>query len=305
MRVIDPKNTSPGDLYQYLISTVNPRPIAFVSTVDAEGRPNLAPFSFFNCFSANPPILVFSTTRRIADNKTKDTLHNIEATGEAVINAVSFRIARQMAVASVSYPKGVNEFDKSGLTPIPADLVRPFRVRESPVHFECKLRQVITLGDGPGAGHLIVCEIVRMHVDESVFDDEDRINPHKLDVLGRMGRAFYVRASGEAIYKIYQPQEIPAIGFDQLPPSARQSKILTGNNLGQLAGLAAAPETTAVQALRQEPRIRALLASPDPLNELHRYAQTELAKENTELAACIVWLAEEVKTGEEGRDGNS
>lgn len=299
MRVIDPKATSTKDLYQYLVSTVNPRPIAFVSTLDEEGNPNLAPYSFFNCFSANPPILVFSATRRIADKAVKDTLRNMELTGEAVINAVSFRIARQMAITSIQFPKGVSEFEKSGLTPLNADLVRPYRVRESPVHFECKLQQIVPLGEEGGAGHLIICRIVRMHIDEAAFDERGRINPHKLDLIGRMGRAFYVRASGEAIHRIYQPQNLPAIGFEQLPPSARQSNILTGNNLGQLAGIQTAPTPEKIRKLRSETRIRELLASETPLEELHRYAQIDLAKENVLLAAQIVWLAEEV-LGEAG-----
>lgn len=295
MRTIDPETTSTKDMYQYLVSTVNPRPIAFVSTIDEEGRPNLAPYSFFNCFSANPPILVFSTTRRIADNTTKDTLSNVEATGELVINVVSYGIARQMAVASIQFPKGISEFDKSGLTPLPAELVRPYRVKESPVHFECKLEQIIPLGGEGGAGHLVICRIVRLHVSEEVFDDQGRISPHKLDLLGRLGRAFYVRASGEAVYRIFQPQNLPAIGYDQLPPSARRSTVLTGNNLGQLAGIRAAPTPEAIAAVRREKRIQEILQSnPAPCEELHRYAQIELAKENVALAAQIVWLAEEV-----------
>ncbi len=295
MRTIDPETTSTKDMYQYLVSTVNPRPIAFVSTIDEEGRPNLAPYSFFNCFSANPPILVFSTTRRIADSTTKDTLSNVEATGELVINVVPYSIARQMAVASIQFPKGISEFDKSGLTPLPAELVRPYRVKEPPVHFECKLERVIPLGGEGGAGHLVICRIVRLHVSEAVFDDRGRISPHKLDLLGRLGRAFYVRASGEAVYRIFQPQNLPAIGYDQLPSSARRSTVLTGNNLGQLAGIREAPTPEAIAAVRREKRIREILQSnPEPCEELHRYAQIELAKENVALAAQIVWLAEEV-----------
>ena len=157
MRIIDPKQTSTADLHQYLLGAVAPRPIAFASTVDENGAPNLAPYSFFNCFSSNPPIVVFSSNRRVSDLTTKDTLHNVEKTGEVVINAVNFSIVRQMAIASINYPKGVSEFVKAGLTPIPSDLIRPFRIKESPAHLECKVKEVIPLGEGGGAGHLIIC----------------------------------------------------------------------------------------------------------------------------------------------------
>lgn len=292
MRIIDPKTTPTEELHQYLVGTVAPRPIAFASTVDEEGRPNLAPYSFFNCFSSNPPILVFSSNRRVANNTTKNTLHNIEKTGEVVINAVSFSIVRQMAVASIDYPQGVSEFVKAGLTPLPSDLVRPFRVKESPAHMECRVKEVIPLGSQGGAGHLIICEILRMHISEEVLDEKGRINPHKMDLMGRLGRAFYVRASGEAIHKIFQPFRPLGIGFDSLPDSIRDSTVLTGNNLGMLAGLPAAPEKAEVLAMKGDEQVRQALQSGSPLEELHRLAQKELAKENRELAAKIAWLGE-------------
>ncbi len=292
MRIIDPKTVPTKDLHQYLVGTVAPRPIAFASTVDEEGRPNLAPYSFFNCFSSNPPILVFSSNRRVANNTTKDTLHNIEKTREVVINAVNFSIVRQMAVASMDYPQGVSEFDKAGLTPIPSDLVRPFRVKESPAQMECRVREVLPMGEGGGAGHLIICELLRLHLSEDVLDEDGRINPHKMDLMGRMGRAFYVRASGEAIYKIYQPFRPVGIGFDALPPSVRNSKVLTGNNLGMLAGLPAAPSEAEVLAIKEDELVGQALKSEFPLEELHRLAQKELAKEDRLLAAKIAWLGE-------------
>jgi len=292
MRIIDPKTTPTEELHQYLVGTVAPRPIAFASTVDEEGRPNLAPYSFFNCFSSNPPILVFSSNRRVANNTTKNTLHNIEKTGEVVINAVSFSIVRQMAVASIDYPQGVSEFVKAGLTPLPSDLVRPFRVKESPAHMECRVKEVIPLGSQGGAGHLIICEILRMHISEEVLDEKGRINPHKMDLMGRLGRAFYVRASGEAIHKIFQPFRPLGIGFDSLPDSLRDSTVLTGNNLGMLAGLPAAPEKAEVLAMKGDEQVLQALQSKSPLEELHRLAQKELAKENRELAAKIAWLGE-------------
>ena len=292
MRTIDPKQTSTADLHQYLLGTVAPRPIAFASTVDENGAPNLAPYSFFNCFSSNPPIVVFSSNRRVSDLTTKDTLHNVEKTGEVVINAVNFSIVRQMAIASINYPKGVSEFVKAGLTPIPSDLIRPFRIKESPAHLECKVKEVIPLGEGGGAGHLIICEVLRMHIQEEVLDENGKINPHKMDLVGRMGRAFYVRASGEAIHKIYQPYMPLGIGFDQLPDSIRNSKVLTGNNLGMLAGLSTAPTKEEVLAMKEDEQAGEALQSENPLENLHRLAQKELAKENRELAARFAWLGE-------------
>lgn len=291
MKTIDPKSIPTPQLHQLLVSSVAPRPIAFVSTVDEAGTPNLAPYSFFNCFSSNPPILVFSSNRKVRDNTTKDTLHNVEATREVVINMVNYEIVRQAAVASVEFPPEVNEFEKSGLTPLASDLVKPFRVKESPVQMECKVQQILPLGEGGGAGHLIICEVVRIHIAEAAYDAEGRLDPHKLDLMGRMGRAFYVRASGDAVHTIFQDMEKVVIGFDQLPRSARESRVLTGNDLGALAGMAAPPVAEAVEALRHEDFVAPLLAGEDPVEALHRRAQQELERNNVELAAQLVWLA--------------
>lgn len=292
MRIIEPGKISTTDFHQFLVSAVAPRPIAFVSTVDKDGNANLAPYSFFNCFSSNPPILVFSSNRKVRDNTTKDTLHNVLETGEVVINVVTYNIVRQAAVASIEFPTEVNEFEKSGLTPIPSDLVKPFRVKESPVQMECKVKEILPLGDKGGAGHLIICEIVRMHIDEAVLDENGRIDPQKIDLMGRMGRAYYVRASGEAVYTILQPQNIIGIGYDQLPESIKKSKVLTGNDLGQLAGMPHAPEESAIQQLKTDPSIQSILQSENALAALHRLAQKELAKENLERAAQVAWLGE-------------
>ncbi len=292
MLTIDPKVVSTNDLHQFLVGAVAPRPIAFASTIDKEGNTNLAPYSFFNCFSSNPPILVFSSNRKRKDNSTKDTLHNVMDTGEVVINVVTYSIARQAALASIEFPKGVSEFEKAGFTPISSEAVKPFRVKESPVQMECKVNQIIPLGEQGGAGHLIICEVLRMHIDEAVLDERGRIDPHKIDLMGRMGRAFYTRASSEAIYTIFQPQDILGIGFDQLPEGVRHSKVLTGNELAQLAGLTKPPVNESVLELKNDSYIQKLLQSEYPLEELHRYAQKELAKENVEFAAKIAWLGE-------------
>ena len=295
MLVIDPKQTPTRDLHQFLLGSVAPRPIAFVSTVDAEGRPNLAPYSFFNAFSSNPPILVFSSNRRVENNTTKDTLANVRATGEVVINMVNYAIVRQMAVTSVQFESGVSEFGKAGLTPIASDLVRPFRVKESPVHLECRVKEVLTLGEHGGAGHLVICEVLRMHIDEGVVDERNRIDPHKIDLMGRMGRAYYVRASGDAVHTIVQSVTDLTIGYDHLPEQIRHSKVLSGNNLGQLAGLTTAPTREEALALREsDERVRALLGSGDPLRELHEYARELLDADDRKrsYAAKVAWLGE-------------
>lgn len=289
---IDPDKTSTRDFHQYLLGAVAPRPIAFVSTVDEEGNPNLAPYSFYNAFSSNPPILVFSSNRRVADNTTKDTLHNAQVTKETVVNVVNYAIVRQMAVASVEFERNISEFEKSGLTPIPSDLVRPFRVKESPVQMECRVKEIITLGHHGGAGHLIINEVLRMHVHPEVLDDRNRIDPHKIDLMGRMGRAYYVRASGNAIHTIVQAVTKVPIGFDQLPEKARKSRILTGNNLGQLAGMTEMPEIQEIDALREMPEILKMMNQPDAIDQLHLYAQSFLDKEDRETAMKIILLAE-------------
>lgn len=239
-RKIIPGQISTKDLHQYIIGSVAPRPIAFVSTLDEDGIENLAPYSFFNAFSSNPPIVVFSSNRRVSDNTTKDTLHNVRVSKECVVNVVPYDIVRQMSLASVEFPKGVSEFGKVGLTPEPSDTVKAPRVLESPVNLECKVKDIIELGEHGGAGHLIICEVTMISVSENVING-DRLDPNKLDLMGRMGRNYYVRASGNAIMEIYQSvTEIP-IGFDGLPDEVRHSKILTGNELGALASLTSIP----------------------------------------------------------------
>ncbi|MEY4927316.1 MAG: hypothetical protein RI894_1752 [Bacteroidota bacterium] len=251
-RTITPGDVSTADFHQYLLAAVAPRPIAFVSTIDEEGIANLAPYSFFNAFSSNPPILVFSSNRRVRNNTTKDTLHNVETTREAVINMVSHDIVYQAAVAGCEYTADVSEFVKAGLTPIPSDIVRPFRVAESPVQMECKIREIISLGKHGGAGNLVICEVVKFHVKEAVLDERGKINQDKIDLMGRMGRIEYVRASGNALLSIAQPVEPVGLGFDNLPSHLRNSMVFTGNDLAQFAGKPAFPtkeEIAAVQAL--------------------------------------------------------
>ncbi|MBK7808104.1 MAG: flavin reductase family protein [Saprospiraceae bacterium] len=240
-RKIIPGQISTKDLHQYIIASVAPRPIAFVSTLDENGIENLAPYSFFNAFSSNPPIVVFSSNRRVTDNSTKDTLHNVRVSGECVVNVVPYSIVRQMSLASVEFPSSVSEFAKTGLTPEPSETVSAPRVMESPVNMECKVKEIIPLGEKGGAGHLIICEVKLIAISESVLNG-DRLDPHKLDLMGRMGRNYYVRASGEAVMEIYQSvTEIP-LGFDGLPKHILESNILTGNDIASLASLKNLPD---------------------------------------------------------------
>ena len=295
MLSIIPSEIPQGVLHQHLLGCVSPRPIAFASTVDKDGNANIAPYSFFNCFSSNPPILVFSSNRKGTDNTTKDTLHNVEATGEVVINMVSHSIVRQMAVASIAFPAEVSEFEKSGLTPIESDLVKPFRIKESPAQLECKVQQIIPLGDKGGAGNLIICEVVKMHIDKNVMDEEGKIDPQKIDLMGRMGRAFYVRASGKNVYPIFQNVGEITIGFDQLPESIRNSEILTGNNLGQLAGMTALPSQEDIQELKDDEEMKSILESENAKETLHTFAKTNLDEsDNRNFAAEDLMLADSI-----------
>jgi flavin reductase (DIM6/NTAB) family NADH-FMN oxidoreductase RutF len=293
MITINPLEIPTKDLHQFMVGAVAPRPIAWASTIDEEGNPNLAPYSFFNAFSSNPPIVVFSSNRRVSNNTTKDTLYNIEKTGEVVINMVNYDLVRQMAVTGVEFPKEVNEFEKAGLTMLPSELVKPFRVKESPVHFECKVNQIVPLGDKGGAGHLIICNIVRIHISEDVMEDNNRINPHKLDLVGRLGRAYYTRVKGDSIFTVAQSQTDIVIGFDALPLAIRQSKVFTGNNLGALAGLLVLPNKEKVLALKENnTEIKKILAAENVLDNLQLYAKQELDKGNIELGSEIAFLSE-------------
>jgi flavin reductase (DIM6/NTAB) family NADH-FMN oxidoreductase RutF len=297
-RSLNPTELAVKDLHQYILGIVSPRPIAFASTLDAEGRPNLAPYSFFNAFSSNPPILVFSSNRKVRDNTTKDTLHNIRATGEVVINAVNYSIMRQMALASIEYPSDVDEFAKAGLTPLPSDLVKPFRVAESPAQMECKVQDVITLGEGGGAGHLIICHVLRIHVRESVLDAQDRIDPHRIDLVGRMGRAYYVRASGAAIHTLFQPMDAVGMGFDQMPPSVRHSPILTGSELAEIAALTSWPSPEEVSTFAEMPENQEIIESEEEILErLHKRARILIATGQVLEAAGTLLLADRFVKG--------
>jgi flavin reductase (DIM6/NTAB) family NADH-FMN oxidoreductase RutF len=242
----EPKELSVKKLHGLLLSAVAPRPIAFASTVDSDGNPNLSPFSFFNVFSANPPILIFSPARRVSNNTTKHTLDNAKQTKEVVINVVNYDIVQQMSLSSTEYPENVNEFDKSGLTMVASDLVKPFRVGESPVQFECKVNEIIELGQNAGAGNLIVCEVVKIHITEDVLNEDESINQEALDVVARAGGSYYTRAK-KGFFEIPKPLRTLGIGVDALPESVKNSMILTGNDLGMLGNVETLPNKNEIE----------------------------------------------------------
>ena len=284
--IIDPQKTPAGKMHAYLLGAVIPRPIAFASTTDQEGNVNLSPFSYFNCFGANPPILIFSPARRGRDKTTKHTYENILEVPEVVIHMVSYAMVHQMSLASAEYPKGVNEFIKAGFTQITSTRVKPPRIGEAPVAFECKVLQVIPTGDLGGAGNLVVCEVIMMHVKDEILDDEGRIDPVRLDAVARLGADWYCRVQGDAIFKIPKPLEKLGIGFDQIPERIRKSKVLSGNDLGILGNVDKIPEATALED--REDIIALHLAKMKGEEAVHRLAHEYLERGKIEDAWKIL-----------------
>lgn len=245
---VNPVDIPAPKLHKLLLGSVGPRPIALASTLDKKGNPNLSPFSFFNAFGINPTTLIFSPSRRGRDNTTKHTYENVKEIPEVVINVVTRDIVQQVSLASSEYADGVNEFIKSGLTMLPSEKVKPFRVKESPVQFECKVREVIETGDQGGAANLVICEILMMHIDDEVLDEKGMIDPDKLRLVGRLGGDHYCEAFGNAIFDVSKPLTTLGIGVDSLPASVRLSKVLTGNELGQLGNLESLPDENDIKA---------------------------------------------------------
>lgn len=242
-----PSALTTSKLHGFLLSAVAPRPIAFASTINEAGNPNLSPFSFFNVFSANPPILIFSPARRVKDNTTKHTLQNVEAIKEVVINIVNYDLVHQMSLASSEYAESVNEFEKTGLTMLKSDVVLPFRVAESPIQFECKVSEVVKLGTEGGAGNLVICEVLKFHIDDEFLNEDETINQKKLDLVARAGGSFYTRAS-KGFFEIPKPLSSTGIGVDNFPDHVKNSMILTGNNLGMLGNVEALPSKVEVDS---------------------------------------------------------
>lgn len=295
MLSLDPKELSTGKTHQYLLGAVGPRPIAFASTVDKDGRPNLSPFSFFNVFSANPPILVFSPARRGRDNTVKHTYLNAKATGEVVINIVNFNMVQQMSLSSTEYAEGVNEFDKAGFTMLKSDVVEPFRVKESPAQFECKINEIIELGEEGGAGNLVICEVVKMHFHESILDDTGFIDQHKIDQVARMGGNWYSRAN-LGMFEVPKPLSTIGIGVDGIPEEVRLSKILTGNDLGKLGNVEALPTEEEIKLFFDEDSGAKDLFNSGETDNLHKAAQKYLEKDEPAKAWKLL-LAKKYQNG--------
>ncbi|SDT89722.1 NADH-FMN oxidoreductase RutF, flavin reductase (DIM6/NTAB) family [Polaribacter sp. Hel1_33_78] len=285
MLSINPKEISTGKLHGYLLGAIAPRPIAFASTIDADGNPNLSPFSFFNVFGSNPPVLIFSPARRVRDNTTKHTLENSLATKEVVINVVNYDIVQQMSLSSTEYPEGVNEFEKAGFTMLPSDEIKPFRVAESPVQFECKVKDVIFTGNEGGAGNLIVCEVVKIHISEDVLADDGSIDQHKIDLVARAGGSYYTRAR-DGFFEIPKPIATLGIGVDAIPLEIRNSPILTGNNLGMLGNVEQLPAEDTVNNFGKE---HSQFIGLEMVKK-HTFAQEYLSKNDVESAWKVLLL---------------
>ncbi|HMP99742.1 MAG TPA: flavin reductase family protein [Cyclobacteriaceae bacterium] len=292
---IDPKEVTIAKMHALMLGAVAPRPIAFASTIDKAGNVNLSPFSFFNCFSANPPILVFSPARRGRENTTKHSYENVLEVPEATISIVNYEMVQQMSLASTDYPKGVNEFVKAGFTELPSQKVKPPGVAESPAIFECKVNQVISLGEAGGAGNLVICEIVLAHFKEEILDAEGRVDPFKLDAVARMGGDWYCRANDKALFTVPKPTGKIGIGVDQLPASFLGSKELSRNDIGLLAGIEHIPDTDAVSVFAEKPEIKAIMDLADASERkiaLQRMAHYLLKDHKIEEAWKALLLAE-------------
>ncbi|HZY82304.1 MAG TPA: flavin reductase family protein [Cyclobacteriaceae bacterium] len=259
--IIDPKDLTIPKRHALLQGAIIPRPISFASTVDKEGHVNLSPFSFFNMFSSNPPILIFSPSRRGRDNTTKHTYENVKEVPEVVINIVNYPMVEQASLASCDFPKGVDEFVKAGFTPVPSTKVKPPRVAESPVSFECKVNQVIELGSEGAAGNLVICEVLLVHVKDEILDENGNINPYKLDAVARLGQDYYTRVSGDSIFIVPKPNEKVGIGYDQIPASIRKDPRFTKNDLGRLGNIAKLPEPEEVRVFSLKPEVQYAITS--------------------------------------------
>jgi len=286
---------SPVELQNYLQYAIAPRPICFASTIDAEGNINLSPFSFFNMFSTNPPICIFSPSRRVRDNTTKHSLENVLQVKECVINIVNYDMVQQMSLASTEYAKGVNEFEKAGFTMLKSDLVLPPRVAEAPVQFECVVNEVIALGDHHGAGNLVLAEIKVIHINEAVLDESGKIDQHKMDLVARLGGDWYCRVTSDNLFKVAKPLAKLGIGVDSLPQAVRFSKVLTGNDLGMLGNVEQLPTDEEIDLISTNPEVKEILDATigDSTNrerELHELARKFLNGGDVDLALKIVLL---------------
>jgi len=274
---LDPTKLRTAEIQQYMQAAVAPRPICFASTIDKGGNVNLSPFSFFNMVSSNPPVCIFSPSRRVRNNTTKHTLENILEVPECVINVVNFEMVQQTSLASTEYPRGTNEFIKAGFTELTSEIVRPPRVAESPVQLECLVTQVIPLGEQPGAGNLVLAEVKLIHISEDILDEMGKIDQTKIDLVARLGGDWYCRVTKDNLFRVAKPNANIGIGVDALPFSIRSSKVLSKNHLGQLGNVVALPDSKSIEEyLRQDPELQQMLLNRhDPVKyreRLHRRA---------------------------------
>lgn len=285
---IDPKQATTVQNFGTLLGSIGPRPIALVSTKDAKGNSNLSPFSQFNIFSANPPILVFSPSRRVRDNTTKHTLENVKSTGECVISVVNYAMVEQVSLSSTEYGDGVNEFTKAGLTEMKSQMVQPSWVKESPVSMECKVLEIMEMGQEGGAGNLVICEVVNFHIDQDILNENGGIDQHKIDLVGRMGGNWYCRANGKALFEIAKPLTTLGIGIDNIPLDIRNSSILTGNDLGKLGNVNQLPDELDVNEHKLIELSEIFIEYEDDAvqleNELHKLAKEQLRNNEVETA---------------------
>ncbi|MBC7642068.1 MAG: flavin reductase family protein [Flavobacterium sp.] len=286
---LSPHEISSNQLQAILQAAVAPRPIAFASTIDVDGNPNLSPFSFYNVFSTVPPILIFSPARRMRDNTIKHTLINCQDTKEVVINVVNFEIVQQMSLSSTEYPDGINEFEKSGLTAIASEIVRPFRVQESPIQMECKVNQIIELGTEGGAGNLIICEVVKIHLQENILDNDGKIDQTKIDLVSRLGNNWYSRAN-MGLFEVEKPIATLGIGVDNIPHFIKQSKVFDGNDLGKLANIESLPTSEEINIFVSNNFIVKGILSSDDDGKIQKKAK-EFLNINDTLSAWKVLLA--------------
>ncbi len=287
MLSIDPQAITTPELHGYLLGAVAPRPICFASTVDADGNVNLAPYSFFNVFSANPPVMIFSPARRVRGNTTKHTLENVLETREVVINIVSHSMVQQMSLSSTEYDKGVNEFVKAGFTEIPSERITPPRVLEAPVQFECKVNDVIALGEEGGAGNLVIAEVVQLHVNEDILDADGKIDPLKIDTVSRLGGNWYSRAK-DGLFEVEKPLRTLGIGVDALPEGIRLSTVLTGNDLGMLGNIESLPNENEIVDMITTVRNTSV-------EQVHQRAQGLLSYGKTRDALCLLLAKDSLK----------
>ena len=290
IKTIDPTQLPQPELHGILLSAVAPRPICFASTVDKDGNVNLSPFSFFNVFSSNPPLMIFSPARSGRDNTTKHSYQNVKEVPEVVINIVNHPMVEQMSLASTAYDKGVNEFVKAGFTQIASEKVKPPRVGEAPVAFECAVTKVIELAELPGAGNLVLAEVKLIHINKNYMDEKGALDTTKLDLVGRMGGSWYTRASGEALFEIPKPIRSKGIGVDQLPKGVRESDVLTGNNLGRLGNVERLPNKEEIEKAAEWTKV----SEPFSKKDIHVKAQQLLEQGETQKALAILLYAEKL-----------